>query len=307
MGLPKGNFGVNFGRILSMSTFATMGMRSFLFLLAISLANWGATNDALNATKPPAQAEVKAPAPPPTVGAEGAGLADAREILANAVRGLASTNAAAAKVEGGNAGASAGPAAEISFVSRDILDDTIKLHPGDTVRYRVAEDKEPTLRMGITDGGEIEIPYLGYIKAQGKTCKELAAEVKQLLEKDYYYNATVNIAVETVVRKSLGRVWVYGAVASPGAQEIPQDEPWTVSKAVLRAGPTEFANRAKVKLKKGGALSGGASPPIDKGRKDEFIIVDVDEIFKKGRSEKDVAVEPGDAIIVDSLMFNLGR
>ncbi len=195
----------------------------------------------------------------------------------------------------------------VNQVMRDILDDTRKLHAGDLVRYRVQEDKEPVVRLAITDGGEIEIPYLGHIKAEGKTCRELAGEVKRLLEQDYYHKATVNVAIESVLRKSLGRINIYGAVQMQGPQDIPQDEDWTVSKAVLRAGPTEFANKSKVKLIKGkpGAAADATISPgkSGKGTKEEPIIVDIAKVFKKGNTEKDPVVEPGDTIIVDTLLI----
>lgn len=266
-----------------------MGMRSFLFFLAILSAPvlLGAENEPVNV---PAAA-APAPADPEV----------ARNVLAEALNNL--TNAPAAEIPSDNTVA----VPSVTLVNRDVLDNVIKLQPGDVVRYRVQEDKEEVKRLNITDGGEIEIPYLGHIRAQGKTCKELAAEVKNLLEQDFYKRATVNIAVETVVKKSLGRIWVFGAVAAPGAQEMPPDEPWTVSKAVLRAGPTEFANKSKVKLKKGAMVNNanGIVPPVEeRGKKDEYIYIDVDQIFKKGRSEKDVPLEPGDLIIVDSLFVN---
>lgn len=190
---------------------------------------------------------------------------------------------------------------------RDVLDDTRKLRAGDLVRYRVQEDKEPVVRLAITDNGEIEIPYLGHIKAEGKTCKELAVEVKQMLEQDYYKRATVNIAIESVLRKSLGRVTIYGAVQMQGPQDIPQDEVWTVSKAVSRAGPTEFANKGRVKLKKAnmptsGSITNANGTAIKSKAKDGYVFVDVDKVFKKGSTEDDPVVEPGDTIIVDTVL-----
>ena len=44
-------------------------------------------------------------------------------------------------------------------------------------------------------------------------------------------DATIRIS-----EKSRGRVYVYGSVKGQGPQEIPADESYTVSKAVIRAG-----------------------------------------------------------------------
>ena len=53
------------------------------------------------------------------------------------------------------------------------------------------------------DNGELEVPYAGLIPASGRTCKQIAYAVKAALEKEYYYNATVIIAVEVVNKKDL--------------------------------------------------------------------------------------------------------
>lgn len=284
-----------------MSTIAYMGMRSFLLLLALLPAVWGA-EDSLNATNAanngaPAAAQANALSTPEPAAAT---LEAARAALANAVTTI--TNVHAEPVVNPTNGTPL-----VNQVMRDILDDTRKLRAGDLVRYRVQEDKSPVQRLAVTDGGEIEIEYLGHIKAEGKTCRELAGEVKRLLEENYYYKATVNIAIESVLRKSLGRINIYGAVQMQGPQDIPQDEDWTVSKAVLRAGPTEFANKSKVKLIKGkpGAAADATVSPgkSGKGTKEEPIIVDIAKVFKKGNTEKDPVVEPGDTIIVDTLLI----
>src|SRR5678815_2986938 len=105
-----------------------------------------------------------------------------------------------------------------------------------------------------SDNGELEVPYIGLVPASGRTCKELAYSVKAALEREYYYHATVIIAVEHVSDKSRGKVYVTGQVKGQGPQEIPADETYTVSKAIIRAGGFgDFANKRKVKLtRKGG-------------------------------------------------------
>jgi len=59
------------------------------------------------------------------------------------------------------------------------------------VSYRVVEERKDPIPLMVTDSGEIEVPYIGRVPAAGKTCKELAYEIKPLLEKDYFYKATV--------------------------------------------------------------------------------------------------------------------
>src|SRR6202163_3368380 len=102
--------------------------------------------------------------------------------------------------------------------SMDVLDDKKKLGTNDFVSFRVVEDRDnDSQRLRVNDSGELEVPYIGLVPAQGKTCKELAFNIKSALEKEYYYHATVILAVDRVSDKSRGRIYVYGSAESPGA------------------------------------------------------------------------------------------
>jgi protein involved in polysaccharide export with SLBB domain len=175
----------------------------------------------------------------------------------------------------------------------DVLDDERPLRIGDTLSMRVVEDRESPVSLLVTDSGEVEVPLIGRVLAKGKTCKQLAYAIKVPLERDYYYKATVIIALDTAGLKSPGRVYVTGQVRNQGPLDIPPDETFTVSKAILRAGGfADFANKRKVKLvrKKGGST--------------ETTIVDVELIVKKGRTDKDPVVEADDTIIVPERLIN---
>ena len=81
------------------------------------------------------------------------------------------------------------------------LDDNQKLAPGDRVTYRVIEDQDDARSITIADSGDLEVPYLGLVHAAGKTSRQLAREIKALLEKNLYYQATVIIALEWTDKK----------------------------------------------------------------------------------------------------------
>ena len=175
--------------------------------------------------------------------------------------------------------------------SMTVLDDKKKLGANDYVSFRVVEDRDNESQLlRINDNGELEVPYIGLVPAAGKSCKQLAYNVKAALEREYYYNATVIIAVDRVSEKSRGRVYVYGSVKGQGPQEIPADESYTVSKAVIRAGGFgDFANKRKVKLtRKGG----------------QDFIVDLKRVIEEGRTEEDVVLQPDDQIYVPQRLVN---
>src|SRR5437588_11542620 len=176
--------------------------------------------------------------------------------------------------------------------SMNVLDDKKRLGPNDFVSFRVVEDRDnESQRLRVNDSGELEVPYVGLVPAQGKTCKELAFNIKSALEKEYYYHATVILAVDRVSEKSRGRIYVYGSVKSQGPQEVPPDESYTVSKAVIRAGGFgDFANKRKVKVTR-------------KNGKD--FTVDLKRVIEEGHTEEDVVLQPDDQIYVPQRLINM--
>jgi protein involved in polysaccharide export with SLBB domain len=175
--------------------------------------------------------------------------------------------------------------------SMNVLDDKKRLGSNDYVSFRVVEDRDnESQRLRVNDSGELEVPYIGLIPAQGRTCKELAYSIKSALEKEYYYHATVILAVERISEKSRGKVYVTGYVRGQGPQEIPADETYTVSKAIIRAGGfADFGDMRKVKLtRKGGK-------PIN---------VDCKRIIQQGHSDEDPVLQPDDQIFVPARTWN---
>jgi protein involved in polysaccharide export with SLBB domain len=180
-------------------------------------------------------------------------------------------------------------AGHISTNSMDALDDTYRLAIGDRISLRIEEDEDDPRQLTVTDSGDLEVPYIGRYPAAGKTCKELAQALKVELEKEYYYRATVLIAVD-LMTKSRGKVYLVGAVRLPGPQDIPSDEVFTVSKAVLRAGGfTDFADKRNVKVTRKRSTPGAA---------DQTFTVNVGQILENGKIDSDLTLQAGDLIYI---------
>ena len=175
--------------------------------------------------------------------------------------------------------------------SMSVLDDKKRLGTDDFVSFRVVEDRDNvSQRLRVNDNGELEVPYIGLVPAQGKTCRELAYNIKAALEKEYYYHATVILAVDKVSEKSRGKVYVYGAVKGQGPQEIPTDETYTVSKAVIRAGGFgDFADKRKVKITR---------------KNGQDLVVDLKRVIEQGHTEDDIVLRPDDQIYVPQRLVN---
>jgi protein involved in polysaccharide export with SLBB domain len=171
----------------------------------------------------------------------------------------------------------------------EALDDKHRLAIGDKLSFRIVEDEEDPKPLFVTDSGDLEVPLLGRFPAVNKTCRQLAVELRTELEKEYYFHATVIVAVD-MMTKSRGKVYLVGPVRAPGPQDIPSDEVFTLSKAILRAGGFgDFANRKIVKVTRKAAP--GKS-------EDQTFVVNVADILEKGKTDSDLTLEPGDFIYI---------
>ncbi len=134
--------------------------------------------------------------------------------------------------------------------SMELLDNKQKVGPGDVVTYRVIEDQDEPRSLTVTDSGDLDVPYLGLVPSAGKTSLELAKEIKALLEKKLYHQASVIVAVKLVNKSRVtGKIYVTGQVRNAGGFEIPAGETLTVSKAILNAGRfSDFSDKKKVRL-----------------------------------------------------------
>ena len=188
--------------------------------------------------------------------------------------------------------------------SMDVLDDTQPIEPGDIISIRIVEDRTAPLQLRVGATGEINAPHIGLVKASGRTCRQLAFEVKRRLELNYYNAATVVVAIDLkrqddpnartrYASSEIDFFTVYGQVLRQGKYELPQDEDITISQAILRAGGfAQFANPQKVKLVR----------KTPQGNK--TILVNLDSIMRQGNLDYDVYIRNNDVIIVDEKKVN---
>jgi polysaccharide biosynthesis/export protein len=180
----------------------------------------------------------------------------------------------------------------------DSLDAHQKVERGYRLIFRVVEDQEDPKFLSVTATGELDVPELGLVPVVGKSCKELAFELKKKLEQTTYFQATVLLGIDSTppVNGSGPRIYVGGFVQRPGQLEIPGGEPWTVAQAVIRAGglaPRGDGKRVRL------------TRPAKGGMPSQTIVVNVVEVWAKGRTEKDQPVQAGDFIYVPEQVWGL--
>jgi protein involved in polysaccharide export with SLBB domain len=176
-----------------------------------------------------------------------------------------------------------------------VLDDKHILMPGDKLSFRIIEDKDPAKSLFVTDSRELDVPYIGRVAIADKTCKQVAAQLKALLEQRYYYRATVIVGLDSV-NKLRGKVYVQGEVRAQGSVDLLFDQKLTAGKAILLAGGfADFANKRKVKVIR---ASDGAGTPT------KSFEVNMADVLENGQTDKDILLEPNDYIIVPSRSVN---
>ena len=185
--------------------------------------------------------------------------------------------------------------------SMEVLDNTRAIRPGDVLSLRVVEDRNPPIQVTVGVTGEIQAPYVGLVKAAGRTSRQVAESIKEQLEAAYFQKATVIVAIDSTIQDRGGNYTtadmefftIFGQVIRQGKYELPLDEDITISQAILRAGGfAQFANPDKVKLVR-------KTPAGNK-----TIVVNCDDIMRKGILQKDVYIRNGDVVIVDEKVVN---
>lgn len=170
-----------------------------------------------------------------------------------------------------------------------MVDPDKKLSAGDQVTVEIMEDREGGLPRVVTATGDLDVPPLGRVKVSGRTATQAAAEIKQALEKDYYYHATVRLNIDRVspVQVRQGIVYLSGEIRVIGPQELVAGEPLTLCNAILKAGGVgEWGNPKKVKLMR------------QKDGKTQTIEVNYKAIIESGDVGKDPVLQDGDRIFV---------
>ena len=195
-----------------------------------------------------------------------------------------------------------------------------RIIPGDRLCIRLEEDKDYGGIVTVSSTGYIALPLLNEIKVTDFVPSELADILKDALERKYFQKATVTVftydknhlselppkllpggswagdseaGMNLKMGKKLEKIYVVGEISRPGAITIPQDEVFTVGKAIIIAGGfTEFAKEKKVKLVR-----------FKSSGEREVRIIDAVKVIKEGHLEEDVEVKDGDWVIVPQCLF----
>lgn len=174
-----------------------------------------------------------------------------------------------------------------------------RVRPGVALIIQVGTPtSEPsTINTLVDQNGDITMPLLlqAPIACDGLTLEAL----KQKLVKEYsayYRQPQVTVTFAPYDGKGVspwGTVTVLGEVASPGPVNIPSTMELTVTKVLQMAGGVKpFADRSRIKVSR-----------CDKDGRITRTLVDLKEIGKEGRVDKDMVLRAGDVVWVPETWY----
>jgi len=160
--------------------------------------------------------------------------------------------------------------------------------PGDTLQVFVWRNPDLSVTVPVRPDGKISTPLVEDMPAVGKTPTRLARDVEKVLA-EYVRSPEVNIIV-TQPANALNQVKVIGQVQKPAA--IPYREGMTVLDALLAVGGLgTFAAGNRSHLVR-----------IVDGKQTE-IPLKIDALLNKGDMSQNIALRPGDVLVVPQSRF----
>lgn len=189
----------------------------------------------------------------------------------------------------GRGAESAPPAASTAVPPQaaDVDPDYI-IGPGDTIQVFVWRNPELSVTVPVRPDGKISTPLVEDMGAVGKSSSQLARDIETVLA-EYVRSPKVNIIVSNPM-SAFSQVRVIGEVRTP--QAVAYREGLTALDVVLQVGGlTDFAagNRAKIVRK----------APDGKSTEIKVRL----EALLKGKMAENVALRPGDVLIIPASIF----
>jgi protein involved in polysaccharide export with SLBB domain len=169
-----------------------------------------------------------------------------------------------------------------------------RIIPGVALIVQVGTISAPPVMMEVQvdQKGEITLQHLltAPVACNGLTLEALRQKLIKAYSV-YYRHPQISVTFAPYDGRGVspwGTVTVLGEVANPGPVNMPSTMDLTVTKVIQAAGGLKpFADRTKIKVTR-----------CDKDGKQTKIYVDLNEIGKEGRIDKDMVLRPGDVVYV---------
>lgn len=164
-----------------------------------------------------------------------------------------------------------------------------RIGPGDELRVFVWEHQDLSVVVPVRPDGRISTPLVEDMVAEGKTPTELSDDIEKTLS-EYVRAPVVSVIVEQFVGQFSNQIRVVGQAKTP--QALSYREGITLLDVMIEVGGmTEFAagNKSKI-VRREGDLQ-------------KEMPVRLADLMKKGMIDKNVAMRPGDVLIIPESIF----
>lgn len=164
-----------------------------------------------------------------------------------------------------------------------------RLGPGDTVSIHVWRNPEVSQTVPIRPDGKITMPLVQDLPASGKSATQLADEIQKRLSK-YIQDPVVTVTVTNFVGPYSEQIRVVGQAAKPQALAYRQGMS-LMDVLIAVGGLAEFA----------AGNSASITRTVD--GKQHKIPVRLNDLLKRGDVSANMAVRPGDVLIIPESFF----
>lgn len=163
------------------------------------------------------------------------------------------------------------------------------LGPGDTININVWRNPEVSQSVSVRPDGKITIPLIQDLQASGKSASQLANDISSILEK-YIQEPVVTVTVTNFVGPYTEQIRVIGQAAKP--QALPYRQGMSLMDVLIAVGGlAEFASGNSASIVR----------TIDGQQK--RIAVRLHDLIKRGDISANMAVRPGDVLIIPESFF----
>lgn len=173
-----------------------------------------------------------------------------------------------------------------------------RIRPGISLEIQIstAASQPHVMRVLVDQNGEITLPHLlsEPVACDGLTLDALKHKLVKAYSKFYRQPmVTVTFAYDGKGVSPWGTVTVLGEVARPGPVNMPSTMGLTVTKVLQEAGGCRpFADKTAIKVTR-----------CDKSGNQTVTIVNINEIGKGGRIDKDMSLRAGDVVWVPETWY----
>lgn len=186
------------------------------------------------------------------------------------------------------AGCASGPHAPPAPSGVAVNEHKYLIGPGDVLQIIVWRNPDLSLSAPVRPDGRITMPLVEDLQAAGKDPSTLARELEAALTR-YVRNPVVNVVVTSFAGPYGEQIRVIGQAARP--QALPYRDRMTLLDVMIAVGGiTEFAD-------------GNRSSIMRTSEGNKLYSIRLDDLMRKGDISANVAVKPGDVLVIPESWF----